>query len=129
MKIPYLKKHPVSTALIFVFLLISYFSFYKFFIKEDYIVAYDGACDPSISSCFTICSDDSCLEKIYFSKHKKYKPDLYKECGEDITDCEAANFCAPTDRYCSIEYCTSENIDIANSESCSNFSDIIPNTN
>lgn len=129
MNISYLRNHILSTILTFVFVLISAASFYKFYIREDYVVAYEGSCDPAQSSCFVACSDESCAEKIYFSKHKKYKADLYKECGEDITNCAAADFCTPTDRECSIEYCTQENVDIANNETCSNTSDIIPNTN
>jgi hypothetical protein len=74
------------------------------------MVGYEGVCDPvlNIGKCFEGCSDDACTEKYYYSKMVKYAPDLYKECGEDITDCEFANACLSDDRDCSVTYCNPE---------------------
>jgi hypothetical protein len=94
-------------TLIFV---VGVFSYHRFIIRQDYVVGYEGVCDPVINTnkCFAGCDDDACTEKYYYSKMVKYAPDLYKECGEDITDCESANSCLPGDRDCSVIYCNPE---------------------
>ncbi|MEI6022715.1 MAG: hypothetical protein WCQ32_02655 [bacterium] len=125
MNIQYIRNHTLSTILICLIFIISIISFYKFFIKGDYVVAYNGTCDPQYNKCFTVCSDDQCTTKTYFSKIQKYKPDLYKECGNDITNCDAANSCITGDRKCSITYCSDSAIDIANNETCSDFTSLI----
>ncbi|HRZ95522.1 MAG TPA: hypothetical protein P5262_03065 [Candidatus Moranbacteria bacterium] len=86
------------------------FSYYRFMTKQDYLVGYEGACDLAVNGnkCFAGCSDDACTEKYYYSKMVKYSPDLYKECGEDITDCEAASSCLLGDHDCSKTYCDPE---------------------
>lgn len=88
-------------------LIASIFSYYRFMIKQDYLVGYEGVCDPvaNVNKCFVGCDDDACAEKHYYSKMIKYAPDLYKKCGEDITDCESAKLCLPDDHDCSITYC------------------------
>lgn len=90
------------------------FSYHRFMIKQDYIVGYEGTCDPvsNTNKCFEGCDDDACAEKHYYSKMVKYASDLYKECGEDITDCESANSCLPGDHDCSVVYCNPEAKDL-----------------
>lgn len=97
----------VIVTLIFI---VGVFSYYRFMIKQDYMVGYEGVCDPATNTnkCFEGCNDDACTEKYYYSKMVKYAPDLYKECGEDITDCESASSCLPGDQGCSVTYCNSE---------------------
>jgi hypothetical protein len=87
---------------------VSAISYYHFIIKQDYIVWYEGSCDPTTEKCFVGCSDDACTEEYYYSKVQKYAPDLYKECGKDITDCANANVCLISDRGCYIVYCNVE---------------------
>jgi hypothetical protein len=94
--------------LIPIIIVVGYFSFNRFLIKHDYIVSYEGTCDPIVSKCFVGCEDDSCTTKYFYSKIQKYAPDLYNQCGKDITDCEQANVCIPSDRVCSITYCNPE---------------------
>lgn len=78
----------------------------RFFIAHDYMVSYKDACDPAVHSCFIDCKDDGCTEKDYYAKIQKYAADLYKQCGENITNCEAAGVCLQqNDRGCSITYC------------------------
>lgn len=86
------------------------FSYHRFMINRDYMVGYEGVCDPAVNlnKCFEGCDDDDCIQKHYYVKMVKYAPDLYNECGEDITDCESANMCLPDDRDCSVVYCDSE---------------------
>ncbi len=83
-------------------------SFYRFIVLNDYLVSYEGNCDPTTESCFVGCEDDECTSEYYYTEIIKYAPDLEKECGINITDCEAANICLPTDRECSITYCDPE---------------------
>lgn len=96
-----------DTILLYVFVsfvvLIGVISYYRFIVKQDYIVSFEGTCDIETSTCFV--GYDDTEEEYYYSKVQKYAPDLYAKCGEDITDCEAANVCFPDDRSCSITYC------------------------
>ncbi len=80
-------------------------SYFRFIVNHDYIVGYEGVCDPTIESCFIGCEDDECTTEYYYTKIQKYGSDLYAECEKDITDCEGANMCLPSDRKCSIVYC------------------------
>ena len=83
------------------------FSYYRFMVKHDYVVGYHGSCDSATGKCFMSCDDDACTKPEYYTEMKKYEPDLYKECGEDITSCDAASVCLPADRKCSTTYCDS----------------------
>ncbi len=82
--------------------------YYRLIIKHDYIVGYEGECDPAIESCFVGCEDDECTEEYSYSMVQKYAPDLFEECGPDITDCAEASVCLPTDQECSVVYCDPE---------------------
>lgn len=109
------RKHFFSYILIIAILANVGFSYYRFIIKHDYLVGYEGTCDPKIEKCFTGCTDDACTENYYYSQMRKYEPDLFAECGADITDCETASICLPSDRRCSITYCNTE---IDGSDAC-----------
>ena len=104
----YFYDHFFFFVLVFLVLIIGYTSYYRFMIKNDYIVGYEGVCDPATNKCFIGCEDDACTKESYYSKVEKYAPDLYRECGKDITDCEAASKCLPNDRKCSVTYCNTE---------------------
>ena len=80
----------------------------RFLIKQDYLVSYEGECDASINNCFVGCEDDECTKEYYYTKVEKYAPDLYRECGSDITDCAEASICLPSDRVCFVRYCNLE---------------------
>lgn len=80
-------------------------SYYRFSVKHDYYVGYNGSCDPSTESCFVQNEDGTDTKSIYFSKMKKYAPDLFRECGSDITNCSEANICLSSDHNCSKIYC------------------------
>lgn len=92
-------------------------SFYRFIVKNDYMVYYEGTCDPYMQSCFESC-DGECT---YYMKVQKYAPDIYAQCGKDITNCESANICLSNDRKCSITYC-----DPTIEESCEKISGVVP---
>jgi len=87
---------------------VSIISFHRFIFEHDYMVGYEGVCDPNTDKCFVGCEDDECTKEYYYSEMVKYAPDLYKECGSDITDCEAASVCLPSDYKCSVIYCDTE---------------------
>jgi len=55
------------------------------------------------------CEDDACTKVDYYDNVIKYAPDLFNECGGDITDCEVASRCLPSDHKCSISYCDKNN--------------------
>jgi len=99
------RKHFFSYILIIAILANVGFSYYRFIIMHDYLVGYEGTCDPKTEKCFTGCTDDACTESYYYSQMRKYEPDLFAECGVDITDCEEASVCLSNDRDCSITYC------------------------
>ena len=101
----YFRNHFFPFFLILGIIFVVIFSYYRFMIKHDYVVGYQGSCDPATGKCFKSCDDDACKNPDYYTEMRKYEPDLYKECGEDITNCDAANMCLPSDHKCSITYC------------------------
>lgn len=90
-------------------------AYYRFMVSYDYIVSYEGSCNPEENVCFTGCEDEECSEVYYYSFIQKYALDLYEQCGKNITDCEEANICLENDSDCSITYCDLE----MDGESCS----------
>lgn len=102
------RDHFFFYSIILLVIIVSVISYYRFIIKDDYIVGYEGECDPAIESCFVGCEDDECIDEYYYSKVQKYAPDLFSECGPDITDCVEASVCLPTDQECSVIYCDPE---------------------
>ena len=82
------------------------YSYFRFMVAHDYMIAYEGTCDPATQDCFIGCNDDACTDVYYYAKVQKYAVNLYAQCGEDITNCDAANACLPVDdQKCSITYC------------------------
>lgn len=90
--------------LLFAVIVVVFLSYNRFIVRHDYIVGYEGVCDPATEKCF-VGVDDTSGEEYYYTKMQKYEPDLYAECGADITDCKEASVCLPNDRDCSITYC------------------------
>ncbi len=92
--------------LVVLFVLTSY---YRFLVIHDYSVGYETECDPYTQTCFVGCEDDECTSEYYYSKINKYAPNLFEQCGNDITDCEKAHKCLPEDgTQCTITFCNSE---------------------
>ncbi|MDD3531375.1 MAG: hypothetical protein PHV99_02175 [Candidatus Pacebacteria bacterium] len=85
------------------------YAYFRFMIVRDYMVAYEGECDPAAQSCFVGCDDSACTSEYYYAKVQKYAVHLQAECGPDITNCDAASVCLPEDEgKCLITYCDSE---------------------
>lgn len=80
-------------------------AYYRFMITHDYMIRYEGECDPYTENCFIGCEDDECTIEYYFSDIYRHATDIHRLCGEDITDCEAANTCSAAEKKCSITYC------------------------
>jgi len=111
MKIKYqnfLRNNFFLLILLFAVIVVVFLSYNRFIVRRDYIVEYEGNCDPTVDVCFIGCEDDECIENYYYFNIQKYAADLYGQCGEDITDCEEANVCLPEDHNCSITYCDVE---------------------
>lgn len=96
-------------------LIASAVSFNRFVIKGDYIVEYEGTCNPATEECFAK-TDDTTGKVNYYTKVQKYAPDLYAECGESIIGCTYANVCVSTDKNCSITHCSADAL--LDNESC-----------
>ena len=99
------KAHIFSLTLILLISIAVTASFYKYVILEDYIVSYEGECDPEIYNCFVDCVDDECTEEYYYTAIERHANEIYALCGDDITDCEAANYCPTNIAECSVTYC------------------------
>jgi hypothetical protein len=85
-------------------------------VLNDYVVAYEGDCDPYTESCFVGCEDDECTEEYYYTLIEKYAPNVKAQCGTDITECDAAYECLPEDGgRCQITYCDP---DVDGDETC-----------
>ena len=63
-------------------------SFVRFIILNDYLVSYEGTCDPYTQNCFIGCEDDECAQVYYFNRVQKFAVNLKNQCGENITDCK-----------------------------------------
>ena len=80
-------------------------SYYRFMVAHDYVVGYEGDCDPMEHSCFIGCEDEECSEQYYYSHIERYAPALYEECGVDIVDCGSAFSCSSDSEDCIVTYC------------------------
>ena len=102
----HLHDHIFPYVLVLFIIIAAYMSYDRFIVRGDYLVSYEGTCDPLKENCFIGCNDDACTDTYYYRVMEKYAPDLEAECGKDITDCETANRCLPSDTLCTIKYCT-----------------------
>ena len=103
-----MSRHILLYALIPLFVITAAFGFTRFLENKDYAVTYESDCDPATESCFIGCEDDSCEVLYYYSYIEKRATDVYAQCGQDITECDAAYMCTESDTYCSITYCDPE---------------------
>lgn len=100
------KEHILFYTLLPLLVLTIGASYVRFMVVHDYLVAYEGDCDPVTNSCFVGCEDEECTSEYYYSLVQKHAVTLEAECGVDITDCEAASICtSDSDAECSITYC------------------------
>ncbi len=100
------RKHFLLYILSLLILLLVSASFYRFIILQDYIVVFEGSCDPLTENCFIGCNNDECTDVYYFVKVQRHASELYGVCGTDITDCDLANTCTvKSETSCSVTPC------------------------
>lgn len=109
-------RHVLVSILVPLIALSAIASYYRFIAASDYIVEYEGECDPSAESCFEGCEDDACEATYPYKVMHKYAADLRETCGPDITDCEQASICLASDQECVVTYCDPE--DLGADEAC-----------
>lgn len=97
-------------------------SHHRFSIAKDYIVEYEGVCEPETESCFIGCEDDECTEPYYYSIVQKQADDLFAQCGPDISECEAAHSCTESDTDCSVAHCDADLV--ADDETCEDIQEV-----
>jgi hypothetical protein len=102
------KKHFLLYTVIPLLVLTSMASYYRFMVAHDYLISYEGECDPYAEDCFVDCEDDECTSEYYYTKVYRHAVTIAELCGEDITDCEAASSCMRGESDCSIVYCDVE---------------------
>lgn len=108
--------HFLKYAITPLFILLVGASYVRFIFLNDYVVSYEGVCDPYSYTCFVGCNDEECNDVYYYDRVKKYAPYVQAQCGFDITDCAQAQLCLSEDGgTCEVTYCT-ENVD-----SCENL--------
>lgn len=86
-------------------------SYYRSFVAKEYNIQYESTCDPQTESCFYYeCTeeDGEDCESYAYALMQKHANDLYAACGDDVTSCEAAALCLPSDRACERTYCDPE---------------------
>lgn len=82
-------------------------SFYRFYIQQNYLVAYEGECDPTTESCYKYCEDNECTEPFFYSVIERNASITYEMCGPDVTTCDKAYNC-DNDSTCTIYFCDAE---------------------
>lgn len=105
MFIQHIRTHFFSYTIAILTILAVSASFYRFLVIKDYIVSYEGICDPYTESCFVYCEDEECVEPFYYSTIERQAAEIYERCGEDVTVCDEAYECQPDVSVCSITYC------------------------
>lgn len=111
-------KHPLLYVLAPLCIFAVSASFYRFILTEDYIVEYEGACDPETESCFVGCSDESCSQSYYYTWIQRNASVVKARCGTNVAQCERASTCEPGEAECSVHYCAPELL--TGDEACDN---------
>lgn len=100
-------RHNVFFYLIALFLVLTAAaSYYRFIVLSDFMVSYEVDCSPYNSSCFVGCEDDGCESEYYYKLITRQASEIEGLCGQDITDCEAAQSCQATALDCSVSFCS-----------------------
>ncbi|MAZ56676.1 hypothetical protein CL653_02710 [bacterium] len=83
-------------------------SYLRFMVLYDYLVTYEGPCDPEVEVCFEYCETEECDDPFYYSWIEREASELIAICGElDILSCDASQECQISDKTCSISFCNS----------------------
>lgn len=79
-------------------------SFYRFMVSHDYLVRYEGECDPYSQTCYEYCEDEACSEPFYYSWITAHGNDIIANCEKDVTTCDFAYTCVESSE-CTVSYC------------------------
>lgn len=100
------RKYFLQITLVTLFILLIGSSYLRFIYNQDYMVTYEGDCNPISESCFIGCEDEDCTSKYYYKNIYKHASILYEQCGADITDCTEAQLCLENELgSCYFKYC------------------------
>ena len=100
-----IRKHIFLITLSGLIILFLASAYGRFMLAHDYLVAYEGECDPETESCFVGCIDEACSEEYYYTHMQKYAPNLLSQCGPHIEECAFASQCLPWEPRCVVTYC------------------------
>jgi hypothetical protein len=102
----FLSKHILTVILTPAIVLTVAACFFRFFVLEDYLIAYEGDCDPETQSCYVWCEDSedssSCF---YYSVIERHASEIAEKCDLDVSECDAAYVCQEDVEICSLSYC------------------------
>lgn len=102
----HIKKHFLLYTVVPLLILTIGASYYRFMVSYDYLVRYEGVCDPYVQSCHLYCEDEACTEPFYYTWITRSAATLNELCtGGDVTECAAADACLANETHCSIEFC------------------------
>lgn len=95
-------------------------TYYKYVIKQDYLIVANAPCDPNSESCFYMtCAEgyDTCssTESNYYKKVEKKVYNI-KMCDPSVDGCNPM-VCAEDEKNCTVTTCSVE--DLEEGESCS----------
>lgn len=101
-------------------------SYVRFILNHDYMVVYEGQCDPTNESCFVGCNDENCISTYMYKNIYKKASNVLQQCGPDVTDCPKAQVCLESENAqdCYFEYCDpNSNEDCAVDSSVDSYQD------
>lgn len=112
----HLKDNFLKYTLTPLFILMVAASYYRFIVLHDHLVSYEAFCDPTEASCYVLCEDEAIediaecpAEQVFtYAVIERYAADLMSLCGDTVTDCEAADYCAEGEVDCVVYYCDQE---------------------
>ena len=103
------KKHFFPIIIVLMTILLVSASFLRFMVEHDYLVSFEGDCDPYTQSCYEDCEDDECTEMYYYSVIERSASEVYALCDtQDVSECDAAYECQPDVEYCEVYFCDPE---------------------
>ena len=117
----YFRKNILIYTIGSLLILVALASFYRFMVQGDYIVSYEGSCDPATESCFIECEDEECSAEYYTTKVYRPRAELFEICGTHglMDGCEAADTCENASDECRVVYCDP----VVDGDSCETITD------
>lgn len=105
MLLRHFRKHFFAYTLVLFTTLAVGATYYRFMVTYDYLVSYEGDCDPYTQDCFLYCEDETCSDPFYYSIIERHAAEIRTLCGKDVTTCDEAYICQESVEICSFTYC------------------------